>query len=342
MSPQDNVDHTIQGGKLVGDGASIVWQILKWGGLITMIVALLIAPMMIGGYFLFVLSLWAVTAIAAQGLNLTMGYAGKVSLAQAAFMGIGAYTSVLLVKNWEINFWLAMVISLVVCMIIGAGIGFPALRVEGHYLAFVTLGFNELVILVIRNEDQWTGGPMGILNIARPTFFGFSLFQPIRFYYFCLVMLGLTSLLVWYMIRSPWGRAFRALRDNPNRAESLGISTTTYTLLAFAIGSGLAGVAGVMLAPLIEFIDPQSFQLVRSLEFLLMVMVGGRGTLIGPFIGAFFAKVLPEWLRFANDYYLIFFSIFVMALIIFFPSGIAGFGTSIRKRFFSKPGEKGV
>jgi branched-chain amino acid transport system permease protein len=264
-----------------------------------------------------------------------MGYAGKVSLAQAAFMGIGAYVSVLLVQNAGVNYWLAMLIAVIVCTLIGAGIGFPALRVEGHYLAFVTLGFNELVILVLRNEDQWTGGPQGILDIARPSIFGFSLFEPVRFYYFCMVMLALVSLLVWYMIRSPWGRAFKALRDNPNRAESLGLSTTTYTLIAFAIGSGLAGVAGTMLAPLVEFTDPQSFQLVRSLEFLLMVMVGGRGTLVGPFIGAFFAKVLPEWLRFADEYYLIFFSIFVMVLIIFFPNGIAGFGTYLRKRFFS-------
>ena len=325
----------IQGSQLVDGGPTKWWQILKWGGLLLLIGGLLAAPLLVSNYILFVLSLWAVTTIAAQGLNLTMGYAGKISLAQAAFMGIGAYVSVLLVKNWDVNFWLAMIIATAVCTLIGAGIGFPALRVEGHYLAFVSLGFGELVYLVVRNEDQWTGGPMGILNIARPNIFGYSLFDSVRFYYFCLVMLALVSIFVWYMVRSPWGRAFKALRDNPNRAESLGISTTSYTLLDFAIGSGLAGLAGVLLAPLIEFIDPQSFQLLRSLEYLLMIMVGGRGTLAGPFIGAFFAKVLPEWLRFANDYYLIFFSIVVMVFIIFFPNGIAGFGTAIRKRFFT-------
>lgn len=333
MSERENLDRQIQGAKLVDSAGSRVWRVLTWGALLVVIVGLLLAPLLVSRYTLFVLSLWAVTTIAAQGLNLTMGYAGKVSLAQAAFMGIGAYVSVLLVKNWEMNFWLAMIIATLICTIIGAGIGFPALRVQGHYLAFVTLGFNELVVLVIRNEDQWTGGPMGILNIARPSIFGISLFGAENFYYFCLFMLALVSIFVWFMIRSPWGRAFKALRDNPNRAESLGISITTYTLLAFAIGSGLAGIAGVMLAPLIEFIDPQSFQLVRSLEYLLMVMVGGRGTLVGPFIGAFFAKVLPEWLRFANDYYLIFFSIVVMVFIVFFPNGIAGFGAKLRRRF---------
>src|SRR6266508_1149445 len=245
-----------------------------------MVAALIIAPQFAGNYLIYVLSLWAIITISAQGLNLTMGFAGKVSLAQGAFMGIGAYTSVLLVKNGWANYWIAMLIAAVFCMMIGALIGFPALRVKGHYLAFVTLA-------------------------------------------------------VWYMIHSPWGRAFKALRDNPNRAESVGLSTTTYTLLAFAIGSGLAGIAGAMLAPLVEFIDPSSFDLNKSLEFLLMVMVGGRGTMAGPFIGAFFAKVLPELLRFANEYYLIVFAVFVMVVILFFPTGIVGIGSYLKDRFFS-------
>ena len=335
MSVQNSPNSQIEATRLTSGGPNKTWQYLTRGAFILVVVGLLLMPMFASNYTIYVLSLWAVTAIAAQGLNLTMGFAGKVSLAQAAFMGIGAYISVLLVQNAGTNYWLAMLIATVICVLLGAGIGFPALRVQGHYLAFVTLGFNELVILIIRNEDQWTGGPMGILNIARPSIFGISLFNSIPFYYFCIITLGFASFVVWYMVRSPWGRAFKALRDNPNRADSLGLSTTAYTLIAFAIGSGLAGLAGTLQAPLVEFIDPQSFQLARSIEFLLMVMVGGRGTLAGPFIGAFFSEVLPEWLRFAEDYYLIIFAIVVMLLIIFFPKGIAGFGEYVRKRFFS-------
>jgi branched-chain amino acid transport system permease protein len=298
-------------------------------------VALLVAPLTLQNYGLYLLSLWAVTTIAVQGLNLTMGYAGKVSLAQAAFMGIGAYTSTLLVQSVGLNYWVALIIAAVFCTVIGALIGFPALRVEGHYLAFVTLGFNQLVFLVLRNEDWLTGGALGIRDIARPSIFGFSLFEPVRFYYFCLVMLALVTVVVWFILRSPWGRAFKALRDNPIRAESLGISTTTYTLMAFAIGSGMAGIAGAMIAPLVEFIDPGSFALHKSLLFLLMVMVGGRGTLAGPFIGAFFVTLLPEWLRAAEEYYLMVFAVFVMVLIIFFPRGVAGIGPYLQKRFSS-------
>lgn len=327
------INRDIQGATLVEATTSTILRIIGWVALAAMILALLLAPLSLSSYGLFLLSLWAVTTIAIQGLNLTMGYAGKISLAQAAFMGIGAYTSTLLVQNVGMNYWVSLIIATIVCTVIGALVGFPALRVEGHYLAFVTLGFGELVILVLRNEDWLTGGPLGILDIVRPSIFGFSLFEPARFYYFCMVMLALVSLAMWYMIRSPWGRAFKALRDNPYRAESLGLSTTTYTLLAFAIGSGLAGIAGSMLAPLVEFTDPQSFGLQRSLIFLLMVMVGGRGTLAGPFIGAFFVILLPEWLRFTEDYYLIIFSIFVILLIIYFPQGVAGIGPYLQKRF---------
>jgi len=328
-----NIDQNVQGATLAEDTSSKILQVLGWIFFAIVIVALLFAPKYLHTYGLYLLSYWAVTTIAVQGLNLTMGYAGKISLAQASFMGIGAYTSTLLIQNAGINFWVGLVIAASVCMVIGVLIGFPALRVEGHYLAFVTLGFNELVILVIRNEDQLTNGPLGILGIERPSIFGISLFDADKFYYFSIAMLAIVSIAMWYMIRSPWGRAFKALRDNPYRAESLGLSTTAYTLIAFAIGSGLAGIAGAMHAPLVEFIDPQSFSLQRSLIFLLMVMVGGRGTLAGPFIGVFFVILLPEWLRFTEDYYLIIFAVFVILLIIYFPQGVAGIGPYLKKRF---------
>lgn len=342
IDKSSEINQNIQGVTLVEDTSSTILRIIGWIILVAVIVALLLAPMNLSSYGLFLLSFWAVTTIAVQGLNLTMGYAGKISLAQAAFMGIGAYTSTLLIQGTGMNYWVGLVIAAIVCTVVGTLIGFPALRVEGHYLAFITLGLNELVILVLRNEDWLTGGPLGILDIARPSIFGFSLFEPTRFYYFCMVMLALVSLAMWYMIRSPWGRAFKALRDNPYRAESLGLSTTTYTLLAFAIGSGLAGIAGAMFAPLVEFIDPQSFGLQRSLIFLLMVMVGGRGTLAGPFIGVFFVILLPEWLRFTEDFYLIIFSIFVIVLIIFFPQGVAGIGPYLQKRFSSNQQKEAI
>lgn len=334
--PTSNLNSTIQGSQINKQQSNRGWQIAG-GLLLALIVAgLLLAPLALRNYGLLLLSTWAVYTIAVQGLNLTLGYAGQISLAQAAFMGIGAYTSTLLVQKAEVNYWLTILLAGIVCTLVGALIGFPALRVQGHYLAFVTLGFNGLVVLFLRNEEWLTGGALGILNIKRPSFFGISLFNNSNFYYFTLAMLGLVTLAIWYILRSPWGRAFKSLRDNPARAESLGISITNYTLLAFAIGSGFAGIAGAIYAPMIEYIEPTPFALPRSLLFLLMVMVGGRGTLIGPFIGAFFVTLMPEWLRFTEEYYLMIFAVFVMLMMLFFPQGVAGVFPYLQKRFTGK------
>ena len=140
-------------------------------------------------------------------------------------------------------------------------------------------------------------------------------------------MVAITFILaiaLWWMIRSPWGRAFTALRENPIRAASLGVDTRTYTLLAFAIGSAYAGFAGALYAPLVEFIDPSPFSLSQSFFLLLMVVAGGAGYLLGPFIGALLGVVLPEWLRFAGSLYLIIFASIVMLLLIACPQGVSG------------------
>jgi branched-chain amino acid transport system permease protein len=132
------------------------------------------------------------------------------------------------------------------------------------------------------------------------------------------------SLAMWWLIRSPWGRAFMALRENPIRAQSLGIDTRRYTLMAFAIGSVLGGIAGVLYAPLTQYVDPVPFNLQLSLDLLMMVIVGGAGFMLGPFLGAMIAVLLPEWLRFAEGYYLMLYAAAVIVLLIYSPSGILG------------------
>ena len=137
-------------------------------------------------------------------------------------------------------------------------------------------------------------------------------------------MLALVAAATWWLVRSPWGRAFTALRENPVRAASLGIDTRRYTLMAFAIGSALGGIAGVLYAPLVQFIEPTAFALNLSLNLLLMVIVGGSGYFLGPFLGAAVSVLLPEWLRFSEGLYLILYAIFVMVLMAFCPSGLLG------------------
>jgi branched-chain amino acid transport system permease protein len=295
-------------------------------------IALIAAPFWLKPYGIYLLSLWVVMTIAAIGLNLTLGYAGQISLAQGSFVGIGAYAAALLTTSgWPL--WAAFLLAIALSLAIGWVLGYPALRVQHHYLAFVTLSFATLVFLILRNEEWLTKGVYGITGIPRPTLFGWPTKSPLAFYYFCLGILALVTAATWWLVRSPWGRAFTALRENAIRADSLGVDTRRYTLMAFAIGSALGGIAGVLYAPLVQFIEPTAFNLNLSLNLLLMVMVGGSGYFLGPFLGAAVSVLLPEWARFGSDaLYLIFYAIAVMVLMAVCPTGLLGLAERVFKR----------
>lgn len=301
---------------------------------ILLLIALaIVAPIGQGNYIIYVLTSWLIFSIAAMGLNLTLGYAGQISLAQASFMAIGAYfTALLTLVGWH---WvLAMPLGLLACFVVGLVLGYPALRVKGHFLAFVTLAFTTLVFLVLRNEEWLTGGTYGLVGMPRPDFGLFSTMKQLHFYYFTLAITVLASLAMWGIVRSPWGRAFKALRENPIRAESLGVDTRRITLLAFAIGSTYGGLAGSLITPLVQFIEPGSFGVGHSLRILLMVVVGGSGFFFGPFLGAGVVILLPEFLRFTEGHYLIIYSALVIVMLVFVPSGLIGVWARIRERFW--------
>lgn len=299
------------------------------------IVLLILAPIGQGNYITLILSMWLIFTIAAMGLNLTLGYAGQISLAQASFMAIGAYiTAILTLAGWH---WLiAMPIAVVACFFVGLVVGFPALRVKGHFLAFVTLAFNTLVVLVLRNEDWLTGGNYGKFNMPRPDFYFFNTQTNHGVYYLCLTVFVIYALLMYGIVRSPWGRAFKALRENPVRAESLGVDIRGITLLAFAIGSAGAGLAGALMSPVVQFIEPNSFALGHSLRLLLMVIVGGSGFFFGPMLGAAVVILLPEFLRFTQGYYLMIYAAFVIVLMVYSPTGLMGLGQRIIAKFKPK------
>lgn len=279
------------------------------------------------------------------GMNLIFGYAGQVSIAQAAFLGIGAYTSVLLDTGREIAvfgmtidlpdlpFLLTVVIAIGVAMVASVLIGMPALRVRGPWLAFVTLAFNVLVYIVLNNEIGLTNGSRGII-VRREDIevFGIDMVPLQNFYYLCLAFLILAMLVVWWIVRSSWGRSFKAIRDNSKRAESLGVDVRTYTLMAFAIGSGLAGGAGAFYSLLIEYIEPRSFYLAQSFDFLFATVIGGMGTLAGPFIGTSFITIISDSLRVAGDWYRFWFGLLAIVTMLVAPFGIAGSFNRLRTR----------
>jgi branched-chain amino acid transport system permease protein len=311
--------------------------VVKWASLAGGVAFLVLFPIDRADTTLTDLALFVVFAIVCIGLNLTYGFAGKVSLAQAGFLGIGAYVSVLLDTGREVTvagfeatlpdlpFLLAIAVAGLTCMAFSVLIGFPALRVQGPWLAFVTLAFNLLVYLVINNEVGLTEGSRGLRAMRTDlVVFGVDLFETRNYYYFCLVFLLAATALVWWIVRSPWGRALKALRDNPARAASVGVDIRTYTLLAFSIGAGLAGVAGALYARLIEYIEPRAFFIGQSFDFFLATVIGGLGTLVGPFIGVSFITVLTDRLRFTGDYYRVWFGLFVVVMMLVAPKGVAG------------------
>ena len=317
---------------------------VKWTTLAGCLAFLVVFPIGRSNSTLLDMGLFAVFGMVCIGTNLVHGFAGKVTLAQAGFLGIGAYVSVLFDTGREIvvggatmtlpnvPFLVAIGIAGLTCMAVSVLIGFPALRVQGPWLAFVTLAFNLLVFLVLNNEEGLTAGSRGI-RIPRDdvVVFGIDLFSGRNYYYFCLVFLVLATALVWWIVRSPWGRAFKALRDNPTRAASVGVDIRTYTLIAFSVGAGLAGVAGALYSRLIEFVDPRGFYIGQSFDFFLATVVGGLGTLVGPFIGVSLITVLADRLRIAGDHYRVWFGVFVVVMMLVAPKGVAGSFNGLRE-----------
>jgi branched-chain amino acid transport system permease protein len=309
-----------------------------WAMLAIAAVFLLVTPQFLKNYGIYLMSYWLIFVLAIMGLNLTVGYAGQKSLGHAAFFGLGAYTVAILMKA-GISWWLGLPAGMLICFVVGIILGFPALRVQTIYLAFATLGFNTAIYLFMRNEEWLTGGTFGINNIARPGFLGLSLDKNLTYYYFVLAVVLVFGLLLAGLLRSPWGKAFTALRDNPIRAESLGVDTRSYTLLAFAIGAVYAGVAGALFAPLVEYIEPAPFAVGISIMMYLMVVVGGPGYFLGPVLGAAVGVIVPEWMRDVprmSDWYLPLFGGVVVLMMVWLPDGLLSLPDRIRAKRDSK------
>ncbi len=310
---------------------------VKWVSITAFVGFMLGFPVGRAGSTMTDLGLFAIFGAVVVGMNLTQGFAGQISLAQAAFLGIGAYTSVLLDFGEEISlfglsvdlpdlpFLATIPIAIAVSMVLSVLIGFPALRVQGPWLAFVTLAFNLLVFLVLNNEDELTRGSRGI-RVLRSDFelFGVDMLPSNNFFYVGFAYLLICLALVWWIGRCPWGRALKAIRDNSPRASSLGVDVRAYTLLAFAIGSGMAGGAGAIYARQVEFIEPRSFFINQSFDFLLATVIGGLGTLAGPFLGVSTITLLADRLRFTGDWYRVWFGLFVVVMMLVAPQGMAG------------------
>ena len=287
------------------------------------LVAGALAPLAFEQYKLYVASLTLVYLVLAIGLNLTLGYAGQISLGHAAFMAFGAYAVAILGQR-GLPFELGLVLGVAIAFGWGLVVGFPALKVKHHYLAMVTLGFNIIAFLVLRNWERLTGGSFGISGIARPTWGPISFASDRAYYLYILGWAAVVVVSAYWILSSRWGRAFRAIRENEMRAAVVGVSLRTYKVMAFAIGAAYAGIGGALFAPLLGYIDPGAFTLDRSIQFLMMVVMGGLGRFEGPFIGAAVVTILPEALRASEGLYLIIYALAVILMMLFMPKGLVG------------------
>ncbi|MHB8790870.1 MAG: ABC transporter permease subunit [Desulfobulbaceae bacterium] len=261
------------------------------------------------------------------GLNIVVGVAGLLDLGYVAFYAVGAYSYGLLNLHFGIGFWTALPVGALLAALFGILLGFPVLRLRGDYLAIVTLGFGEIIRLILENWNDFSHGPSGIANIPRPGFFGLdlSLEGSITFLYY--LVLGLVLFTVFVVNRlqnSRIGRAWFALREDEIACQAMGIDKTRTKLTAFALGATWAGMAGVVFAAKTTFINPASFTFLESAIILCIVVLGGMGSIIGVILAALLLILLPEYLRPLADYRMLAFGAVLVAMMIFRPRGLIG------------------
>ncbi len=289
------------------------------------VVVLIIPRFVTSSYWLNLINLSISFSIACLGLNIVLGYTGQLSLAQAAFWGVGAYTSAILTTHLGLPVWAGMFAAFFVAALCGVLLGIPTLKLSGHYLAMATIGFGIILQLILVNEIWLTNGSDGITKIPSPWIGSFELKDPGTFFYVAAISLILLTWGAIHLKDSRVGRAFMAIRENEMAAGTTGVDTTYYKIMAFALSAGYAGIGGWLFAhSCSHYISPDTFSFEQSVIMLVMTVLGGSGSIIGAIVGATLLTMLPEVLRFLKDSYMMFYAAGIVAIMIFMPSGIAG------------------
>ncbi len=282
------------------------------------------ATMSFDGYVLNILMQATTFSIAVFGLSVVLGLCGQINLAQAAFFGLGAYVVGLGTADYQLNFWICLVGGSLLALLAGAVLGMTTLKLGGHYLAMVTISFQQIVTLVMINAIWLTRGPDGISKIGRP-----ALFQSQQsFLAFCVAALAVIGYIVWHLPDTRIGRAMRAVRDNELAAGVAGIDIFRTKVAAFALCALLGGIGGGLFAGGFSYVSPDQFSFAESIVFLTMALLGGVASPIGAAIGTGLLILIPEWLRFLKSVpglYLAIYGLFVILIVRFMPDGIWGF-----------------
>jgi branched-chain amino acid transport system permease protein len=293
------------------------------------------AGSMMSSYPVYLLSLAMINIIAAVGLNLLTGNSGQISLCHSSFMAIGAYGSTLLTVKFGVPFWAAIPLGAILAAMMGGLLGAPASRLRGIYLALATLGFLQIVQIVIEEFADITGGVRGLI-VPKASIAGVRVSEYVRF----LIVLGTCALAIWTarnLLASRVGRELNAVRLSPHAAQALGISVHRVKLAAFALSAAYAGVAGGLQAIMVGFIDPVEFGVSASLRHITFIVVGGMGSVGGSVIGAAVLSALPELLRPVKEYSDIIYTLILLGFLIFLPHGLVTLWYSLLRKLRVRP-----
>ena len=293
--------------------------------LVVLSIFALVFPFLFSMYQINIMITGLIYVMLGLGLNIVVGLAGLLDLGYVAFYAVGAYSYALLNYHFGLSFWTALPIGAGLGAFFGILLGFPVLRLRGDYLAIVTLGFGEIIRLILENWNEFSFGPSGIANIPRPSFFGVQLSlqnATIYIYYLMIFLVIFTIFVVQRLQNSRIGRAWIALREDEVACEAMGIDKRKTKLTAFALGATWAGMAGVIFAAKTTFINPASFTIWESIIILCIVVLGGMGSVVGVVIGAFILILLPEYLRVFSEYRMLVFGAVLVLMMVFRPGGI--------------------
>ncbi len=297
----------------------------KTGWMLLLALAIAFPLVTPNSYYLTVMTLAFIYAIATLGLNLITGYTGQLNLAHGGFMAIGAYTLGILTVDYQVPFWLAFVLAGVLCMVLGYVVGVVSLRLKGHYFSIFTMCVGYIIYLLIEKWESLTHGTVGLIGIPVPAAIGPLSFDSVQVqYYLVLAFLAVGVFLMHRIVTSLLGRSFMAVRNSDALAEALGINLMRTKVLSFVLSVGYAGLAGALYAGQVRFLGPDIARTDLTFDMVMSMLVGGIGTLFGPLLGAVLVPWITQSLQFMQDYRMLVFGPVLVLLIIFVPDGIVG------------------
>ena len=274
-------------------------------------------------YSLHVFTLIGIYILISIGLNIIFGHTGQISIGHAAFFAVGAYTSALLTARLGLPFPVAFVCAGIFSMVLGLGVGGACLKLEGAYLAMATMGFNEIIRMVLIHWESLSGGPAGISKIPNPSILGLTFNSIHGKYYLVMVVAFLGFICYRNLMNSNYGKQFTAIKENPLAAQAMGVNTTRMKVIAFGLSTLYAGFGGSLYAHLNNYVAPDAFPISESITFLLIVVLGGMGNILGPIFGSIVIIEVKESLRMLKDYNMLIYGLILMVLMVFAPKGFA-------------------